>query len=390
MSIDLPARGFVFWPVGTGDSTTVKVNENVVMQVDIHQMQAAEDDEEPFHPVVDTLVEEVLPTLESEDKPYLAVFVLTHPDKDHCKGFAELLERTIIGELWLAPRVLRDYKDNADASMDIELCDDAVAFAEEAIRRIGLNQESEAGSGDRIRIIGSDDILEEDNYKNIPENRKSRPGETVTVLDGVDLEGTFEVFFHSPFGDDSTKERNKTSLGMQVTITEGDASGQAMLLGDLDYPPLKRIFVELSDDDDKAWDVILAPHHCSKSAMYFQEEGDDEAVLKRDILDAIEAASDGSGWIVASSRKIPATNQPGDNPPHALAKARYEEIAPNGFLCTGDDEESDDPIVFEVNIDGISLVSGASSGEASEAAAAIAAARGGEKPYGETVGFGST
>lgn len=147
---------------------------------------------------------------------------------------------------------------------------------------------------------------------------------------------------------------------MQVTLTEGDTSGRLMLLGDLDYPPLKRIFVEFSDDEDKAWDVLLAAHHCSKSAMYFQEEGDSEAVLKYDLLGAMEDAAGDHGWVVASSVAVPTSNQDGDNPPHAKAKARYEEIAPNGFLCTGDDEESDDPISFEVNADGISLFSGQS------------------------------
>ena len=389
MTFEMPARGFVFWPVGCGDSTTVKVDENIVMQVDIRHMSISEDEDEPYHPVVDTLVEEVLPMRDGESKPYLAVFALTHPDEDHCTGFADLLDRTIIGELWFSPRVLRDFKDNAESSEDIEMCEDAIAFAEEVERRIALNQGTEADSGDRIRIIGSDDILSEDDYADIPDDLKSRPGDTVGVLDGTDLDGTFKAFIHSPFGDDSTKERNKTSLGMQVTLTEGEVSGRAMLLGDLDYPPLKRIFVEYSDEENTAWDVLLAPHHCSKSAMYFKEEGDDEPVLKQDFLDALQQAAGDEGWVVASSTKVPASNEPGDNPPHALAKARYEEVAPSGFLCTGDDEDSDDPIVFEVSVDGISLLLGADEDSAtSSLAAAIEGARGGEKPAATPVGFG--
>ena len=380
-SINLPPRGFVFWPVGCGDSTTIKVNENVVMQVDIQHHESADDDDIPYHPVVDTLVDEVLPTPPGFDAPYLAVFALTHPDKDHCKGFKELLSRCTIGELWFSPRIMREYAD------DNELSDDAVAFCEEVNRRVGLNQGGEADSGDRIRIIGSDDILDEDDYKNIPDSRKSRPGESTTTLDGVELDGTFRAFFHAPFGDDSTGERNKTSLAMQITLTEGDSNGRLMLFGDLDYPPLKRIF-EYSDDEDKAWDVFLAPHHCSKSAMYFKDEGDEEEVLKQDVLDLIDDAAGETGWVVVSAVKIPSKNQPGDNPPHAIARDRYQEVAPNGLLCTGDDENSDAPIAFEVNVEGISLFSGETTGGASEASAAIAAARGGEASHGKHVGFG--
>lgn len=380
MTVELPARGFVFWPVGCGDSTTIKVNDNVVMQVDIQHHESAEGDDEPYHPVVDTLVDDVLPELDGEK--YLAVFALTHPDKDHCKGFAELLDRCTIGELWFSPRILREHDTEEGLS------DDAKAFLEEVDRRIELNQGHEAESGDRIRIIGNDDILDEDEYQNIPENRKSRPGESTTVLDGVDLGGTFQAFFHAPFGDDSeTDERNNTSLAMQITLTEGEGEGRLMLFGDLDYPPLKRIF-EYSDDSAKAWDVFLAPHHCSKSTMYFQAEDDDEAVLKEDILDLIEAAAGAEGWIVSSSVKVPASNGKGDNPPHAKAKARYEEIAPSGFLCTGDDEDTDEPIAFEVTADGITLVSGETDTGKSEASAAVKEARGGTDPTGTTIGFG--
>lgn len=380
MTVELPARGFVFWPVGCGDSTTIKVNDNVVMQVDIQHHESAEDNDEPYHPVVDTLVDDVLPEVDGEK--YLAVFALTHPDTDHCKGFAELIDRCKIGELWFSPRILREY------DTDEGLSEDAQAFCDEVNRRIELNQGEEAGSGDRIRIIGNDDILDDDDYKDIPDDRKNRPGESTTVLDGVDLDGTFRAFFHAPFGDDSDgPERNKTSLAMQITLTEGEGEGRLMLFGDLDYPPLQRIF-EYSEDDDKAWDVFLAPHHCSKSAMYFQEEDDSEPVLKQDVLDLIEDAAGDEGWIVSSSTEVPPTNSKGDNPPHAKAKARYEEIAPSGFLCTGDDENSDDPISFEVNTDGIALFSGEADTGKSEAAAAIKDTRGGSEPTGTTVGFG--
>ena len=36
MSLELPESGFVYWPVGTGDSTTVVIDsKEVVVQVDL-------------------------------------------------------------------------------------------------------------------------------------------------------------------------------------------------------------------------------------------------------------------------------------------------------------------------------------------------------------------
>ncbi len=387
MPVLLPARAFVFWPVGCGDSTTIKVNDNVFVQVDINHLSLADDEDEPFSPVVDRLME-LLPDVEGVR--YLAVFTLTHADLDHCKGFKLLMEKVEagelrIGELWFTPRVLRDYSANE------ELSEDAQAFCDEAMRRVAVvcDQGEDTDSGDRVRVIGSDDILDEDDFKSLPERFKSRPGDVVTILDGVDLAGTFRAFLHAPFGDDSTRERNKTSLGMQVRLTDGDDAGRLMLLGDLDYPPLRRIFVEYSDEEDTAWDVLLALHHCSKSAMYFKDEGDEDEVLKQDLVTAMSEAAGETGWVVASSTPVPSSNEDGDNPPHALAKAQYESIAPSGFLCTGDDEDSDDPIVFEVDESGVSLFSGGQQSGESKAAEAVKSARGGDAPHATQVGFGA-
>ena len=57
---------------------------------------------------------------EDDGKPSLAVFVLTHPDEDHCLGFKDLLKRVKIGEIWFTPRVFREYSK--------DLSDDAKAF----------------------------------------------------------------------------------------------------------------------------------------------------------------------------------------------------------------------------------------------------------------------
>jgi hypothetical protein len=335
--------------------------------------------------VVDRLMD-ILPR-NIDGIPYLAVFGLTHPDLDHIQGFMRLLElvkagKLVIGELWFTPRIMREN------SGDEAVSEEAQAFCDEAMRRVAVvcaAGEDGVGSGDRVLVIGSDEVLSEDEFKDLPARFKRRPGDDMTILDGVDLAGTFRAFFHAPFHDDSTGERNRTSLGMQITLADGEGDGKVMLLGDLDYPVLKRIFTR-SDPADVAWDVFVAPHHCSKSAMYFQTEDDDAEVLHTDVVTAIGNTAGTVGYVLASSTQVPATDTDGANPPHAKAKAQYEPVAPTDFLCTAD-SGTDDPIVFEVTTAGIALISGIATQE-SKASDAVEKGRGGGAPAANRVGFG--
>jgi beta-lactamase superfamily II metal-dependent hydrolase len=371
MAFTLPTKGIVFWPVGTGDSTTICVDAETTMQIDLHHLAAADDDDDPRVAIVDRLVK-LLP--KKDKKPYLSVFVLTHPDKDHCLGFRELREKVSIGEIWFTPRIFFEHKG--------DLCDDAQDFVKEAKRRVKktIDDKENVGSGDFVRIIGYSSLLEEDEYKGFPEDRLTRPGNSLTGFDGKDRSDIFDAFVHAPFKDDDVaKERNETSVSLRVEVKEGEHTGQALLLGDLSYPSIRRVFDETRKHKNDAklnWDVFLAPHHCSKAVMYWQGEGEEEATLKQDILDDIEAAAEVTGCIIASCDPIPSTNEPGDNPPHAKAKKRYEEIAPNGFLCTGEhpNKEKPEPIVFELTAKGF-VYKAPETGETEEQGSASKATR---------------
>ncbi len=396
---DLPSKGFVFWPVGTGDSSTVCVNTRVVMQIDLHNLDAAYDDDDSRTPIVDRLVE-LLPKEDGE--PYLAVFVLTHPDLDHCKGFKDLREKVAIGEIWFAPRI---FHENAS-----DLCDDALDFRKEAKRRVKVTREAndEVEAGDRVRVIGYSELLEEDEFDGFPEDRLTTPGETITELDGEDYEDDFEAFVHSPFKDDDTaSERNETSVGLRIELTDDNRVGRGLFLGDLSYPTLRRVWDESRDhgnEDKLDCDVFLSPHQCSKSVMYDKNDDGDEE-LKQDILDDIEKSLADGGHIIASSDPVPTKNKNGDNPPHAKAKARYEEIvAADHFLCTGAHPNEDDPkaIVFEFGDDGFGYVKcvdesddgddearSRSANSMTSLTAAIDASQGCDEPPTQRVGFGS-
>lgn len=377
-NFELPQSGFTFWNVGTGDSTVVSIDEEHVVLVDIRHLESAEDDDDPRIPIIDYLVDN-LPRRDGD--PYLATFVLTHPDQDHCQGFAELLEEVHVGELWFAPRVLDEY--------DEDLCDDAQAFVDEVTRRIGSIAEEGLKSGNRIRIIGSADILDKSPYDKIPKDLVTVPGNTVSLVDGDDLSESFEAFVHAPFKDDAKAERNETSVGMRVSLCSGTDQLQALLLGDLSNPTLNRIF-KVSAPDSTSWDVLLAPHHCSKSTMYYPK-GDDE-VLDKPLMKKLEESGSECRYIISSSDPIPAKNKSGDNPPHAKAKSQYEQIVDLGhFLCTGEHGSKDEltPVSFAVGEPGCGYRgSNHDSKSSASARTAVSDARGIESPPGQSIRFG--
>ena len=379
MTIQPPDRGLIFWPVGTGDSTTIRVAETVFIQVDIRHMAKSDDIDEPAWPVIDKLIE-FLPT--SQDKPYLSVFALTHPDLDHCQGFEELNDRITISELWMSPRTFRDFRES-------NLCDDAQAFHDEAMRRVQkvIRAGGDPGRGHRIRIFGYDELLQEPEFKGFPGEFLTVPGQNISIVDGEDHSDVFEAFVHAPFKDDSFGDRNDCSLAFQVSLYDGNGAGRALLMGDLSYPVIRRIF-DCSDPAAVQWNVLLAPHHCSKSVMYWKEDGEGDETLKLDIIRDIGNAALDPGFVVSSSDPVPDKDDSGSNPPHAKARVQYERIVPNDFICTHEhpNEENPEPIIFEVNLNGIEYVGVTESSQS--VADALNTAGGAASAPATAVGFG--
>lgn len=365
------------------------------MQIDLRHLEKADSPDEPEWAIIDHLVK-ALP--KRNGRPYLALFVLTHPDKDHIQGFAELLKKVHVGELWHTPKVFRDQSDQE------AMCEDAKAFRKEADRRRKAILASPAAikSGDRLRVIGHDDILTEDKYKNLPADIKSRPGEKVSFVDGNDLSGHFQAFIHAPFKDDQAKDKNNTSLALNVVLWEGDKCGQFFFFGDREYPTIKRIFetTETTKGTGKDntpylfWNVMLCAHHCSKAVMHWKEDADKEEVFKPDIMAFFEKYSrDKSGYIVASSHSD-FGDEEGKNPPHDKARKRYQAVVkPGRFICTHEHPSKKEPapMVFVVDKDGFSFDDKRPKSQGpSGLAAAVSAARPAEKPPSVQIGFGKT
>jgi beta-lactamase superfamily II metal-dependent hydrolase len=375
----IPELGVVFWPVGTGDSATIVVDSDTVVQVDLHDMVKADDDSNPEIAIVDRLVE-VLPI--RDQVPYLAAFVLTHADKDHCLGFKDLLAVVTIGELWATPRLWREFEDTDGE----DLCDDAKAFHEEVLRRVEATKKAVAtgnspASGDRVLIVGYDEDGGTYSYHDLPDQYVTGPGHTITTIDGADHAGVFEAFIHAPFSDDAAKARNETSLAMQVTLTHSSgADAKFLLFGDLAHETIMKIFKYTSSHEDRdqyvQWDVLLAPHHCSKKVMYLPDGsgGDD---YQQDVMSEFNFYGRAGRTVVSSSGITPVKDESGANPPHRMARDRYEEIA-DTFVCTMEwpAEAAPAPAAFAIDEDGLSLLDPQESIDLANESVSKAAARG--------------
>lgn len=393
MSIKLPSRGYVFWPVGTGDSSTISVKkDDKIIQIDLHHMAKADDKDEPHWPIVDEL-EKCLP--KKNGKPYLAVFALTHPDKDHIQGFEELLKRITIGEIWHTPRIFTEKMG--------ELCEDAKKFKKEVMRRrdvIMKNDGKDIKSGDRLIVVGHDEVFEKDDYKDFPKDFRAFPGKSIQKIDGEDVSKIFDAFVHAPFKEDSEDDRNNTSLSLHITLTtdDGTKKGKGFFFGDREYPTMKSIFektVEKKRTQYLYWDVMLVSHHCSKKVMYWTDEGEQDEKFKKDIMDYFEKYKNKGAYAITSCESD-FTDGDGDNPPHKKARNRYEEIIEKDhFICTHEhpDKKKPEPVIFELTSNGLEYKKpgkkddGDKKNEAS-VFAAVRDKRGSDEPSAQKVTFG--
>src|SRR3546814_13209847 len=136
------------------------------------------------------------------------------------------------------PRVFREQA--------AELCEDAAAFREEAHRRVTATIEAQGdpGSGNRVRLIGYDTLLEEEHYQGFPLEFFSVPGHLVTSLNGENLEGTFRAFIHAPFKqDEMVGDRNNTTLFFQLVLRNAPSPGGFLLFVDHYYQTFRKFFL---------------------------------------------------------------------------------------------------------------------------------------------------
>ena len=348
-----------FYPVGNGDCSLITIGgANKKMMFDCNFRQKAEDDNDKMYDVLGDLLDNELTTKKC-GLPFLDAFLLTHPDQDHCRSFADKFylgdpdsikqadkdnKKILIGELWYSPRVFEELTSELNA--------DAKAFKKEAKRRMELyksNTKKADKDGNRIRIIGWTDNPDLIGL----EDRIITPGNTISEVNGTNCR-YFEMFIHAPFKNDiDGEDRNMTSIVSQLRFDSEKEHqiARIFLAGDTEWRIIKEIMDKTSDDNNLKWDLLEAPHHCSYK--FFADDREDDPNQKS--LDFLEK-SESNAFVISSSKVV---KQNSDNPPCQKAKNRYtDRVGKSNFLCTSgtSENEADKPIIFVIDNDGLKLL----------------------------------
>lgn len=356
-----------FFPVCNGDMTLVKTDAGKYVLIDINIRKAA-DDEDDETPDVAAQIKDRLPK-DSQGRRYVDAMMLSHPDQDHILGldthfhlgpiadYPKDSGKIVIREMWSSPIVFRR------ASKVHNLCPDADAWACEARRRVKrFRALGYCPDQERILILGEDVDGKTDDLTDI----LVKVDETWSTIDGKE-DGTFSALLLAPMpaaGDDEEEvlTKNNSSVISRIILSSGTTADACRFLtgGDAQVEIWERIWERNGDSADAhlAYDLLLAPHHCSWRSLScdsWSEFGED-AEVNEDARNALSQARDGAR-IVASSKVI---EDDENDPPCIRAKREYEAIVDEvggEFVCVADND--DVPLEYDVKAGGPSIVKAA-------------------------------
>lgn len=353
-----------FYPVCNGDTVLITLKDDTTILFDSNIRETGKDSE--GNQIFD-VKKDLLDSLKKKNSNYhLDLFILTHPDQDHCRGFKTHFyqgnpdnysdsdrkdDRIIIDEMWVTSHLF-----------DSTTNDDAKAFKKEAERRRKLWDDDDKNKdkpGNRIRMIGYNG---DDKYENVP---SSTPGETQNLINGSS-KTDFEFFIHSPFKDSlvtavAEENANDSCIVVQARFkansTDKDFCTFVLLGGDADHYKWEKIFDISKNNGNKdklEWDLFLAPHHCSWT--YFNDvpyNAKDENKRPKETSLKILDKRIGKGKIIASCKKIKNND---DNPPHYKAKEKYQDKLDKKEdfieLAKEPKESEPKPVIFKVTAQG--------------------------------------
>lgn len=354
-----------FYPVGNGDQTLIRLKDLTTIVIDCNIRQGDKDSN--GKKIYDAKSDLLKSIATREGNPFVDVFVLTHGDQDHCRGFRNNFylgdptkygkknkenNEIIIDEMWFSPMIAEQHTN-----------DDENAYQTEAERRIEMhlnNHKQKDLAGNRIKIVGYDGSKD---YSTI-DHLRVIPGTIVTKFNEKE-KTDFSFFIHSPFKEqltDEEKDKNYTSIVFQARFknnsTDTDFACLAMFSGDADHYAWNLILEKTKKYNNQiknkalSWDILLAPHHCSWT--FFNDTPQEENTEpKKSSLELLDYKRSG-GIIIASSKKIINNT---DNPPHYEAKQEYlKKLAKStDFLNTSiePNEDEPEPIEFEISTYGI-------------------------------------
>ena len=383
----MPAS-IVFFPVDNGDMTLITLADGRTILVDINIRQDADNPLTSTYDVASDLRGRL--KRDMNNRPFVDVFLLSHPDKDHCTGLQKHFhlgalanycddnkidneKRIVIRELWSSPMVFRRTSKNHT------LCEDACAFNTEARRRVKINKENNFFSipqGDQILIMGEDENGKTDDLNPI----LIKSGTTFRI-NNQEYDSNLECFLIAPMTKQSeelecTLSKNHSSVIINFSIASNNHSDKCRFLsgGDAEVEIWEMIWDKYrSTPEILAYNILQTPHHCSWRTLSYDSwsEKGESAKESADAVNALSQARKGAA-IVASSKLI---QDEDSDPPCIRAKRTYtrivQQLSVSGkFYCTGEYPKSTNvkPLIFEIDNVGVRVANKAVIGAASIAA----------------------
>ena len=348
----LPISGIACWPVGNGDAITLVAPDGLILQFDINHSSSEDND---WAPVVDLMAQE-LQEIEHDGtmKPELPVLLISHHDEDHIRGITRVFDEWRVNELIITLRCFVEGDELTD--LGEELLAEAKRRRDEEVRAAAAGKR--AARGDRLQIVGYADVLKTEGWQEFPEELLTVPGHEINLLDGEDHSSNIELFVQSPFRDDTESgERNDSCLGLHVTMKDSGIEKKYLLLGDLEHSTIEAIFeisIASGNEDRLEWDVLIAPHHCSRHAVRTQSADEWEDWIDAPAADYLGQHNRPDAVVLVSSdgNYTPASTK-GANPPHSDARAVYEGIVGKSSLYnTHDEAKGEDSYPVSIGMDG--------------------------------------
>jgi hypothetical protein len=346
--------------------TLVVTEHGFKILIDCHIRQAADDPDDKTPDVAKELRDQL--SRDSKGRLFIDVFLLSHPDKDHCGGLTKHFhldapaswpksaDKIFVNELWSSPMVFRR------ASREHVLCEDAQAFNAEARRRVRRFRESfgVVDSGDRILILGEDEDGKTDDLAQI----LIKVDEQFSRVNGqYDPSMTARLLAPHPKGDDDDellRSKNHSSTVINFSLAGDGVIDACRFLtgGDAEVLIWERMWDRHKAHPDwLRYDILQSPHHCSWHSLSWDSwsEMGEEAKVSPDARSALSQTRAGA-VIVSSSRSIKDDDV---DPPCIRAKREYKDIAAmakGSFKCVGEPENNPQSLVFEIGKHGPRLL----------------------------------
>lgn len=353
-----------FFPVGekNGGMKLIKLNDirNTTILID----SSIGDEPIADHCDVNQELRNRLPT-DTNGRPYVDAFILTHRHDDHAKGFKKHFHtgsldnyddeadelKIIIRELWSSHIYWKP------SSEDYPLCEDAKILNKEVKRRVELFRKEYKiqSEGDRAIIIGQDPEGRTDDLDSITYNI----GDTFKKINNINISTKLEGFILSPIEQQEDEDeacftdKNRQSIVIQFTVIQGEYRNKLLMAADAECLVWESLWKEYKADIAKLeYDILSSPHHCSWHSLSYdsQSECDNPQVCKN-AKKALSQKKEGA-FIISQSKIIKDSDQ---DPPSEAAKTEYIDIiGEEQFICTNEhpDKKKPEPIEFNLTDNG--------------------------------------